>query len=120
MIEPDKHVDELAYVVIGAAIEIHRHLGPGFLESVYEEAIAVEFTLRNIPFERQKLIHVKYKGHEIGEGRVDFLVGGCLIVELKAIEQLAMIHYAQVLSYLKSTAIQLGLLINCNDRVLKD
>ena len=68
-------MDELAHRVIGAAIEVHRHLGPGFLEGVYEDALAVEFRLRGIPIERQKLIAVGYKGDPVGEGRLDFLVG---------------------------------------------
>lgn len=118
--EPSQEVDKLAHSVIGAAIEVHRNLGPGYLESVYEEALAVEFDLRSIPFERQKPIHIQYKGHSIGESRLDFLVGELLIVELKAVESLAGIHTAQVISYLKATRLHLGLLINFNVAVLKD
>ena len=77
-IEPNKEIDGLASVVIGAAIEVHRVLGPGYLESVYEEALAVELELRSIAFQRQKAIGVDYKGHTVGEGRVDLLVGGRL------------------------------------------
>jgi GxxExxY protein len=120
MKEPTQQLDDFAHAVIGAAIEVHRHLGPGFLESVYEEALAVEFNLRGIPFERQKPVRIMYKGHDVGEGRLDFLVGECLIVELKAVDTLASIHFALVISYLKSTGSQLGLLINFNVRVLKD
>lgn len=118
--EPDKRTDELAHAVIGAAIEVHRVLGPGYLESVYEEALGVELTLRGIPFERQKSMGVDYKGHAVGEGRMDMLVDGCLIVELKAVEAVAPIHTAQVISYLKATRLPLGLLINFNVPVLKD
>ncbi len=117
--EPERYVDELAHAVIGAAIEVHRHLGAGYLESTYEEAMAVELGLREIPFGRQKPIAVSYKGHEIGEGRADFVVGNDLLVELKAVEILAPIHTAQVISYLKATGHPLGLLINFNVPVLK-
>ena len=119
MIEPDKEVDALASAVIGAAIEVHRVLGPGYLESVYEEALAVELELRGIEFERQKLVSVSYKGHTVGEGRLDLLVGGRLIVELKAVDALAPIHTAQVMSYLKTLTLPLGLLINFNVPLLK-
>ncbi len=118
-IEPNKRLDRLARTVIGAAIEVHRHLGPGYLESVYEEALAVELDLRQVPFERQKAFAVDYKGRTIGEGRLDFLVGDELLVELKAVEALAPIHKAQVISYLKATDRQLGLLINFNVPVLR-
>ena len=118
-VEPDLRTDDLARAVIGAAIEVHRLLGPGYLESVYEQALAIELELRNIPFERQKPIRVNYKGREVGEGRLDLLVGGSLIVELKAVDALAPIHTAQVMSYLKTTHYPLGLLINFNVPVLK-
>ncbi|MDF1552155.1 MAG: GxxExxY protein [Deferrisomatales bacterium] len=117
--EPGEQCDAIAKVVIGAAIEVHRVLGPGFLESVYEEALAHEFGLRGIAFERQAPVAVNYKGHPVGEGRLDLLVGGVLIVELKAVDQLAPIHHAQLLSYLKATGLSLGLLINFKVPVLK-
>ncbi len=119
MVEPNKRVDQLAREVIGAAIEVHRHLGPGFLEGVYEEALVVELGLRGIPFERQKPVPVDYKEHHVGEGRVDLLVGSDLLVELKAVETLAPIHKAQVISYLKATGLHLGLLINFNVPILR-
>jgi GxxExxY protein len=118
--EPDKEVDEIVRKVIGAAIEVHRHLGPGYLESVYEEALAVELNLRGIPFVRQKAIAVNYKGYPVGEGRLDFLIDGVLVVELKAVEAFIPVHTAQVLSYLKATGLQLGLLINFNVSILKE
>lgn len=117
--EPDKDIDDLANAVIGAAIEVHRTLGPGYLESVYEEALAVELRLRGIGFERQKTINVDYKGYAVGEGRLDLLVEGSLIVELKAVDALAPIHTAQVISYLKTFNLPLGLLINFNVPLLK-
>ncbi|MGD0088473.1 MAG: GxxExxY protein [Planctomycetota bacterium] len=118
--EPDKETDALAYAVIGAAIEVHRLLGPGYLESMYEEALCLELSLRNIPFVRQVSLPVEYKGQQIGEGRCDLLVGDVLIVELKTVEALAPVHTAQVLSYLKATRKHLGLLVNFNVPVLKE
>ena len=112
--EPDENLDALAHLVIGAAIEVHRELGPVYLEEVYEEALAVELGLRRLPFERQKPIAVYFKGQRVGEGRLDFLIAERLIVELKAVEALAPIHQAQVISYLKTTRLPLGLLINFN------
>jgi GxxExxY protein len=120
LIEPDKKVDELARAVIGAAIEVHRQLGPGFLESVYEEALCVELATGEIAFERQKEISVIYKGLQIGRQRIDLLVGQALIVELKTVEELAEIHKTQMISYLKATNLLLGLLINFNVPVLKN
>ncbi len=119
MVEPDPEVDRLAYGVIGAAIEVHRILGPGYLESVYEEALAVEMGQRKIQFLRQVPIVVDYKGQRVGEGKVDFLVGGRLIVELKAVEELIAIHVGQAISYLKATGHPLALLINFNVPALK-
>jgi GxxExxY protein len=116
--EPNSELDLLANKVIGAAIEVHRLLGPGYLESVYEEALCVELQRQNICFVQQAPIAVNYKGVKVGEGRLDLLVENILIVELKAVEALAPIHRAQVLSYLKATRLQLGLLINFNAPVL--
>jgi GxxExxY protein len=93
--------------------------GPGFLESVYEEALAVELGLRGLAFKRQVPIALQYKGTPIGQGRLDFLVAERLVVELKASEGLLPVHLAQVLSYLKATGQTLGLLINFNVRHLR-
>ena len=120
MLEPPVQLDETARAVLSAALEVHRVLGPGFLESVYEGAMAVELELRGISFERQKPIGVSYKGYAIGEGRLDFFVQNCLIVELKAAEKLLPIHQAQLMSYLKATGCCLGLLVNFHERLLKD
>src|SRR5437868_771781 len=94
--EPSERLDELARAVIGAALEVHRTLGPGFLEAVYEEALAVELGLRDIPFSRQYPIAVGYKGQQVGESRLDLLIDCELIVELKAVDMLMQIHTAQV------------------------
>ncbi|MCB9578381.1 MAG: GxxExxY protein [Polyangiaceae bacterium] len=119
MAEPSAEIDHLARRVIGAAIEVHRCLGPGFLEAVYEEALCVELALHGIRFARQVPVGVKYKGELVGEARLDLLVEDELVVELKAVESIAPIHWAQVLSYLKATRHRLGLLINFNVDVLQ-
>ncbi|MBI1370941.1 MAG: GxxExxY protein [Planctomycetes bacterium] len=106
--------------VIGAAIEVHRILGPGFLESVYEMALVHELTIRRIAFARQVDVDIDYKGQTVGAGRLDFLVGGNLVVELKAVDTILPIHTAQVLSYLKATRKKTALLINFNVTTLKD
>ena len=120
MLEPPEPLDEITSAIIGAALEVHRILGPGFLESLYEEALAVEFELRHVKYERQKAVSVWYKGHPVGEGRTDFLVENSVIVELKAVERVLPIHRAQVLSYLKTTGCCLGLLINFHEALLTD
>ncbi len=116
--EPDERIDKLARMVLAAAVEVHKHLGPGYLESVYEEALAIELTLVGAPFARQVPVPVNYKNNLVGQGHLDFLVDGELIVELKAVEMLLPLHKMQVLSYLKATGHQLGLLINFNVPVL--
>jgi len=98
--EPEEEVEQLAHRVIGAALEVHKALGPGFLETVYEEALCIELELQNIPFKRQFQVETTYKGRQVGMGRLDLIVGDKLIVELKAVDLLAPIHTAQVLSYL--------------------
>jgi GxxExxY protein len=117
--EPSEHLDRLAEAVIGAAIEVHRALGPGYLEDVYEQALKVELNLRGIEYESQVPISLTYKGYPVGATRLDLLVGGELVVELKAIEALGEIHKAQVISYLKASGKRLGLLINFNVPLLK-
>ena len=113
-------INELTDAIIGAAIEVHRLLGPGFLESTYHRALEVELKLRGVAFESESLIQLNYKGRSIGEGRIDLLLGGSVVVELKAVDKLAPIHQAQVISYLKATGHSVGLLINFNTEVLKD
>lgn len=106
--------------IIGCAIEVHSNLGPGLLEKLYEEALEHEFELNHVPFERQKPIGLKYKGKEIGDHRVDFLVEDKVIVELKAVEAMTNVFQAQLLTYLKVTNKRVGLLINFNVPRLKD
>lgn len=112
--------EETAKAIIGAAIEVHRELGPGFLESIYRKALAYELSLRGLAVEQEKEITVPYKDIQIPGQRLDLLVGGCLIVELKCVEEFATIHQAQLLSYLKATGLRLGLLINFKTQLLKD
>ena len=106
---PDK---ELTADIISAAIAVHRALGPGFLESIYEEALCIELASRNIPFERQKIIHLTYQDRLIGEHRLDLLVNHRVVVELKAIKAFEPVHYAIVRSYMKATNTVSGLLLN--------
>jgi GxxExxY protein len=107
--------------IIGAAIEVHRLLGPGLLESAYEECLAHEFTIRGIPFARQRPVPVVYKDIKLECGyRVDFLVAGRIVVELKSVEALAPDHDAIVLTYLRLSGSKVGLLINFYVPLLKD
>jgi GxxExxY protein len=98
--------------IIGAAIAVHKTLGPGFLESIYEEALCVEFDAVGISYERQKTIPLTYRDRPIGEHRVDLLVEGTVVVELKAISALEQIHFAVVRSYMKAVGCDVGLLLN--------
>ena len=118
--EPDPELNALTNAIIGAAIEVHRQLGAGLLEALYENALAHEFGLRNIPFTRQVPVSVLYKGHVIGETRLDFLVDGKIIVEIKSVETLGNAHNSQVICYLKVSGYKLGLLLNFNVAVLKN
>ncbi len=111
--------DELAKRIIGAAIEVHRELGHGFIEFVYEQAMLYELSLAGITVEKQKKILVSYKGIKLAGQRLDLLVGGRVILDLKCVEQFAPIHEAQMLSYLKATHRRLGLLINFKASTIK-
>lgn len=112
---------DLTHKIIGAAIEVHRQLGPGLLESAFEECLAREFALRGINYERQKPVPVIYKGIKLECGyRIDLLVERRIVVELKSIEEIAPIHESVVLTYLKLSGNTVGLLINFHVTVLKD
>ena len=104
--------DQTTDKILGAAIRVHRELGPGFLEAVYEEALAIEFAEQGIAFERQKPIAVMYHAQHVGEHRLDYLVEGRLIVELKAIAELHDVHFAIVRSYLRAANLSDALLLN--------
>jgi len=112
--------DDLSNRVIGCAIQVHRELGPGLLESTYEQCVAYELNQAKIPFKIQHPIPVSYKEIKLDCGyRVDLLIDDQLIVELKSVEQLSKIHEAQVLTYMKLANIRIGLLINFNVQILK-
>ena len=107
--------------VIGSAIEVHRLKGPGLLESIYEKCLARELELRNIPFKKQVLVKIEYKGCVFEENlRLDLIIDDCLLVEIKAVEKIQPIHKAQLMSYMKLLDIPLGLLINFHELILKD
>jgi GxxExxY protein len=112
--------DELTQRIIACAIEVHRHLGPGLLESVYEGALCVELSEAGLGFARQSSLPVLYKGHPVGDLRLDLLVAGSVIVEVKSVERLDPVFGAQVLSYMRLSGMHVGLLINFNSRLLKD
>ena len=112
MAENDLLYSELTRTIIGAAVEVHKILGTGFLESVYDEALAIEFDLRQIPHERQKPIEVYYKNRLAKQFVCDFVAYDKIVVELKAIKEITDIESAQVLNYLKATGLNLGLLLN--------
>lgn len=120
IVEPDPTLNRLTGDIIGEAIEVHRVLGPGLLEPLYQRAVCIELTARAIPFVSQPRIALAYKGQPIGAGRLDLLVANAVVVELKAVEALNAVHKAQVLSYLRTTGYPVGLLINFNVPVLKD
>ncbi len=114
-----KH-EELTRNIVGAAIDVHRELGPGLLESVYEECLAFELAQRGITFTRQAPLPLTYKGRSLDSNlRLDLLVQDVVVVELKSVEAVLPIHEAQLLTYLKLTGCEVGLLINFNVRVLK-
>jgi len=113
--------DPLTRAVIGAAIEVHRHLGPGLLESAYQQCLARELQVQGIPFQREIHVGIRYKGLEIQQAfRADFLVAEQLILELKALHRIEDSHKAQLLTYLKWTGFRVGLLINFNERLLRN
>ncbi len=100
--------------VIEAAIAVHKELGPGFLESIYDRAVQVALRNRQIPHESQKLVRISFEGEEVGEHRLDLVIAGEIIVELKAVKALQDVHFAQLKSYLKATGLHVGLLMNFN------
>jgi GxxExxY protein len=120
MLDMPEYLNEISGAIIGAAIEVHSVLGPGFLESIYEMAMVEELAVRNIGFERQVTMPVMYRGKVVGEHRLDLLVAGEVVVELKAATAITEAHVAQTMSYLKAGAFQLGLILNFKAAVLRD
>jgi GxxExxY protein len=109
---------DLVYKVVGAAMEVHSELGPGFPEEVYQKSLEHELRLRDIPFERQKRIVVRYKDIVVAEYFLDLVIDDKIDVELKAVDRLHPVHQSQVLTYLKASRLELGLLINFGERSL--
>jgi GxxExxY protein len=120
MLEFPQQKDPLTDKIIGCAIEVHRTLGPGLLESTYESALCVEMQLAGLKFERQLIIPITYKNQPVGDYRLDLLVEKSVIVEIKSVDRFDPIFEAQLLAYLKITGIKRGLLLNFNSRLLKD
>jgi GxxExxY protein len=112
-------VEDVMTRVIGACIEVHRHLGPGFLESIYHRAVCVELRERQMQFDEEKAVKVVYKGHVLHGSRIDLIVESKLVLEIKAVSQLEEIHGSQVVSYLRATGLRAGLLANFNAVVMK-
>lgn len=105
--------------IIGAAIAVHRELGPGFLEAAYEEALCLELLRRDIPFDRQVAINVRYHGVTVDRHRIDLIVDGAVIVEIKAVREIEDVHLAIALAYLKATSMTAGLILNFSEAKLR-
>jgi GxxExxY protein len=118
--EPNPALNQITNAIIGACIAVHRELGPPYSEQIYEEALAMEFDARKISYSRQHEIEVTYRGRVIGTGRIDFLVEGQVVLDIKTVDQLGAVHTAQVVSYLRTTGCRLGLLVNFKTKLLKD
>jgi GxxExxY protein len=115
-------LNEISSQVIGAAIDVHKQLGPGLLESVYQKCMEIELKERGLQVQTEVPIHVSYKGHEISDDafRIDLLIEDALVVELKSVEEIKPVHKKQLLTYLRLTTKQLGLLINFNESLLRE
>ena len=114
------HQNKLTERIIGCALEVHRQLGPGLLESIYETALSFELETNGIRYVRQVAAPIEYKGRVIGEHRIDLIVEDAVIVELKSVERYDPVFEAQLLTYLRITKLKIGLLINFNSRLLRD
>ena len=112
--------EHIAGEVIGGGIAVHRALGPGFIEKIYQEALCIELHARGLTYERERAIVVRYRGMAIPGQRIDLIVAQCVLVELKAITRIDLAHEAKVISYLRTTGLRLGLLLNFNCRTLKE
>ena len=120
MLEFPEERDPLTEKIIGCAIEVHRTLGPGLLESTYESALCVELAIAGLNFQRQLVVPVAYKNQPVGEYRLDLVVEKSVILELKSVDRFDSIFEAQLLAYMKITGLKRGLLLNFNSRLLKD
>ena len=118
LIKPE--FDTLSEPIVGCGIEVHRHLGPGLLESIYESALCMELRRAGLEYRRQVSLPLWYKGELLGEHRPDLIVGDQVVVEVKSIERLAPVHTAQMLTYLRVAQLRVGLILNFNSAVLRD
>lgn len=109
---PDFPHKELTYTIIGAAMEVHNTLGPGFLEEVYQKSLETELRLRQLPYDPQHRVVVRYKGFVVADYFLDLVVDNKVILELKAVDRLASLHEAQLIAYLKASELEVGLLLN--------
>ncbi len=105
-------IDKLTHKIIGCAMQVHRTLGNGFQEVIYQRALAIEFQYQNIEFKREMEMNIKYRGHDIGTRRVDFFIENCVMLEIKAVEKLENVHKTQAINYCEAYHIADGLLIN--------
>ena len=115
-----RQTETMIHDTIGCCIEVHRTLGPGLLEVIYSRAISLELTAAGLPFEREKAFPVTYRGELLCQQYLDFVVGGAIVLEIKAVDLLAPVHHAQLLSYLRVSRLRAGLLLNFNVAVLRD
>ena len=113
-----KKFDETSNQIIGAAIEVHKTLGPGFLESIYHNSIKMELEKRDLSYETEKVIGIKYKDGKVGEHRLDLVVNNEVVIELKTVQDITDIHVAQVISYLKASNLKLGLILNFSKNII--
>jgi len=118
MVEPHKY-DDLTHTIIGCAMKVHAVLGNGFQEVIYQRALGIEMEKAGLSFLREQEIPVYYDGQEIGSRRADFLVESCILVELKAITQIEIVHFAQIINYLTAYQLEIGLLINFGEKSLR-
>ena len=118
-LEPSQSVNDLSHRVLGCAIEVHRHLGPGYREQTYQLALEAEFGIQRLEFRSQVSAGVVYKGLSVGDFRLDFVVGDSIVLEIKTIASIDQVHVAQVIAYLKATRHELGIILNFNTPVMK-
>ena len=115
-----KEVEQLIRDTIGCCISVHRALGPGLFERIYSRALGLEFKAAGIAFEREKRHEVRYRGELVGAQRLDLVVGGQIVLEIKSVEQFASVHHKQILNYMRVAGLRAGLLINFNVAILPD
>ena len=116
----DDETERVGAIVIGAAIEVHRHLGPGFLERIYHDALCIELTARGMPYERERSVAIVYKGISIPGQRIDLVVGERVVIELKASNRVDALQHARAISYLRAVKLRLALVLNFNLLTMKE